>query len=248
MQWAYISSIVNGQRDARQRDSSVSKERDVADEFNKLQQQYFDATIDERNRLWPNFIRAIRQTYPGFLEEVEHKFRNGDYLMAMFGQCMKRVLARPDLNAGRKTNAQEDAAVFMAAFDELKQADSQSRELTFELAIRALFTGLRVGLNPEEVENFIKETHTELTQRATVARRQKNDVGITARHAAIRAICAEKGWRLDERGIAEALAAVIKSDPRYKDENGKPLFSASRRTIADDLTSLATTSSSPDKR
>jgi hypothetical protein len=130
------------------------KERDVTDEFNKLQQQYFDATIDERNRLWPNFIRAIRETYPGFLEEFEHKFRNGDYLMAMFGQCMKRLLARPDLNAGRKTNAQEDAAVFMAAFDELKHADSRSRELAFELAIRALFTGLRVGLNQDEVEKL----------------------------------------------------------------------------------------------
>jgi hypothetical protein len=220
----------------------------VTDDFDKLQQQYFDATIDERNRLFWNFIRAIRETYPGLVEEVDHKHRNGDYLMAMFGQCMKRVLARPDLNAGRKTNAQEDAAVFMAAFDELKQADSRSRELAFDLAIRALFTGLRVGLTQDETENFIKETYTELTQRATEARRQKDDLDRIARHAAIRTICAEKGWSLDERGIAEALASVIGSDPRYKDETGKLLFSASRRTIADDLTSLAMTSSSPDKR
>jgi hypothetical protein len=77
----------------------------VADDFDKLQQQYFDATIEERNGLFWNFIRAIRETYPGLVEEVDNKYRNGDYLMAMFGQCMKRVLARPNLNAGRKTNA-----------------------------------------------------------------------------------------------------------------------------------------------
>jgi hypothetical protein len=141
---------------------TCEQERDMTDEFNKVQQQYFDATIDERNRLWPNFIREIREKYPGLLEEFEHKFRNGDYLMAMFGQCMKRVLARPDLNAGRKTNAQEDAAVFMAAFDELKQADSRSRELAFELGIRALFTGLRVGLNQDEEQKLREGVLAEL--------------------------------------------------------------------------------------
>lgn len=138
----------------------------MTDDFDKLQQQYFDATIDERNRLWPDFIRAIRETYPGFLEEVEHKFRNGDYLMAMFGQCMKRVLARPDLNAGRKTNAQEDATVFMAAFDELQQVDPHARGLAYELATRALFTALRVGLNPDEVENLRAEARSEWGGRA----------------------------------------------------------------------------------
>jgi hypothetical protein len=84
----------------------------VTDEFDKLQQQYHDATIDERNRLWPNFIRPIRQKFPGLLEEFEDNFSSGEYLTEMFSQCMKRVLARLDLDAGRKTNAQEDAEVF----------------------------------------------------------------------------------------------------------------------------------------
>jgi hypothetical protein len=220
----------------------------MTDDFDKLQQQYHDATLDERNRLWPDFIRAIREKYPGFLEEVDHKFRNGDYLRAMLEECMKRVFARQDLDGGRKANAQEDAAVAMAVFDKFQQADSQWRELAAELATRTLFVGLRVGLTRDEAENFIKETHTELTQRATAARQQKNDADIIARHAAIRTICAEKGWSLDERGIADAVATEIKADPRYKDKDGRPLFPISRRTIADDLTSLATTSSPPDKR
>jgi len=124
------------------------------DDFDKLQQQYHDATIDERNRLWPDFIRAIRERYPGFLEEVDRKFRNGDYLRAILEECMKRVFARPDLDGGRKANAQEDAAVAMAVFDEFQQADSRWRELAFELATRTLLTGLRAGLSPKEVENL----------------------------------------------------------------------------------------------
>jgi hypothetical protein len=132
------------------------------DDFDKLQQRYHDATIDERNRLWPDFIPAIRERYPGFLEEVDRKFRNGDYLRAILEECMKRVFARPDLDGGRKANAQEDAAVAMAVFDEFQQADSRWRELAFELATRTLLTGLRVGLNPDEVENLRAEARSEL--------------------------------------------------------------------------------------
>jgi hypothetical protein len=133
----------------------------MADDFDKLQQQYFEATYDERERLWPDFIRAIREAYPGLVEEFEQAFSSGDALMSMFGQCMERVLARPDLSAGRKTNAQEDAAGFYWVFDELKQVDSGVRALAFELATRALFTGLRVGLSPSEVEVFRAQFRTE---------------------------------------------------------------------------------------
>jgi hypothetical protein len=124
------------------------------DKFRKLQQQYFEATMDERERLWPDFIRAIRKSSPGLLETFETRFRNGDYLKDMFDQCVKRVLARSDLAPGRKTNALEEAAGFMAAFDELKQADPNVGALAYELATRALFTALRAGLNPDEVEEL----------------------------------------------------------------------------------------------
>jgi hypothetical protein len=128
-----------------------------ANEFDKLQQQYDNASIGERERLWPHFIRAIRDRYPGFLEEYERAFRNGEYLKAMFDGCMKRVLTRHDLSAGRKTNAQEDATAFMWAFKELQREDlgpKEMRELGYELAIRGLFTGLRAGLTPGEVEGL----------------------------------------------------------------------------------------------
>jgi hypothetical protein len=35
------------------------------DEFRKLEQQYDNASIEERDRLWPPFIRAVREKYPG---------------------------------------------------------------------------------------------------------------------------------------------------------------------------------------
>ena len=135
---------------------------DMTDDFDKLQQQYHDATLDERNRLWPDLIRAIREKYPGFLEEVDHKFRNGDYLRAMLEECMKRVFARPYLDGGRKANAQEDAAVVMEVLNRLQQVDPYARELAHELGTRTLFTGLRVGLSPDEVENLRAEARSEL--------------------------------------------------------------------------------------
>lgn len=135
----------------------------MTDEFNKLQQQYFDATPDERERLWPDLIRMIREASPGFLETFEQAFRNGDYLKAIFDQCMERVLARPDLSAGRRTNAQEDADAFFFVFTELQREDlgpKEMKELAYELTTRALFTGLRAGLSPEEVEKI--ELHAEI--------------------------------------------------------------------------------------
>ena len=126
---------------------SVEK-RGLSQDFLKLQERYHDATTEERERLWPGFIRAIRKTYPGFLEEYERAFRNGEHLKAIFEGCMKRVLARHDLDGGRKTNAQEDEASFLFVFDELRRPDlkpNEMRELAFDLATRTLFTGLRAG-------------------------------------------------------------------------------------------------------
>jgi hypothetical protein len=218
-------------------------------ELNELLQQYAEATTEERKHLRPDVERAISKVSPSLMDTADTRFVNGDYLKDMFDQCMKRVLARPDLAPDRKTNAREDADDFWALFNAAKHWPSPKLAAhAFEMTTLGLFTGLRAGLNQIEAENFIKEAKAEFVQRATEARRQKDGLGRIARHAAIRTVCAEKGWSLDERGIAEALASVIESDPRYKDENGKPLFSASRRTIADDLISLAVTSSSPDKR
>ena len=64
-----------------------------------LMEKYDAASPDERERLHPDLIRAIQEKFPGFLEEYELAFRNGDYLKAMFDQCMEDVFARPDLSA-----------------------------------------------------------------------------------------------------------------------------------------------------
>jgi hypothetical protein len=128
-----------------------------------LMDKYDAASPDERERLHPDLIRAIREKFPGFVEEYELAFRNGNYLKAMFDQCMERVLARPDLSAGRKTNAQEDADAFVFVFTELQREDlgpKEMKELAYELSTRALFTGLRAGLSPEEVEKI--ELHAEI--------------------------------------------------------------------------------------
>ena len=131
-----------------------------SEDFLELQRRYYSATFEERNRLWPEFIRAIREAAPGFIEEFDRAFRSGDYLMAMFEQCMKRAFARPELDAGRKINALEDTSVFLAVFDEIKQVDSAVGELAYDLATRALFAGLRAGLSPDEIEKLHREART----------------------------------------------------------------------------------------
>jgi hypothetical protein len=192
---------------------------EMADDFDKLQQQYFEATYDERERLWPDFIRAIREAYPGLFEEFEQAFSSGDALMSMFGQCMERVLARPDLSAGRKTNAREDAAGFYWVFDELKEEDPRVRGLANELATRALFTGLRVGLSPGEVEELRAQLRTEHQRKAGAKsgeRRRDKDWRKFAKDAALRIHEANPGLTLTD--IARNIMEEWKSEKFEKVE------------------------------
>jgi hypothetical protein len=176
----------------------------VTDEFNELQQQYFDATPDERERLWPDFIRAISKASPGLLEAYEIGSANGDYLMIVFVQCMKRVLARSDLAPDRKTNAMEDAANFMALFDALKQLPPKVAALAFAMAETTLFTGLRAGLTPDEVD--------ELQARFTTEHQRKRGVksGDVRRDKAWREFAKEAALRLHEANGALTLTDIAR--------------------------------------
>lgn len=127
------------------------------DEFSKLEQQYDSASIEERDRLHPDFIQAIRKKHPGLVEETWRALRNGNSLKATLRHSMKRVLNRHDLSVGRKTNAREDADAAMWVFDELQRQDLEPKEMrghAYELATRTLFIGLRAGLRPGEVEGL----------------------------------------------------------------------------------------------
>ena len=142
---------------------------DGPDEFSKLGQQYDSASIEERDRLHPDFIQAIRKKQPGLVEETWRALRSGDSLKATLRHSMKRVLDRHDLSVGRKTNAREDADAAMWVFDELQRQDLEPKEMrghAYELATRTLFIGLRAGLRPEEVEalyaRFMSDRQREL--------------------------------------------------------------------------------------
>jgi hypothetical protein len=47
------------------------------DEFAKLERQYDSASIEERDRLHPYFIRAIREKHPGLVRGTWRALRNG---------------------------------------------------------------------------------------------------------------------------------------------------------------------------
>ncbi len=124
-------------------------------ELRKLEQQYAEATTEERERLLPDLIRAIEKVRPGLSEKGDARIFNGDYLRDMFDKCMQRALDRPDLTPDRKTNAKEDAATFIACFDAAKQWPfPKFATHAFEMATLALFTGLRAGLSLSEIEGL----------------------------------------------------------------------------------------------
>ena len=49
-------------------------------EFRKLEQQYAETTTEERDRLLPDFVRAIEKVSPGLSETADTRFFSGDYL------------------------------------------------------------------------------------------------------------------------------------------------------------------------
>jgi hypothetical protein len=119
--------------------------------------QYDSASIEERDRLHPYFMRALRKKHPGLLEKTWRALRSGDGLKVTLRHSMKRVLDRHDLSAGRKTNAREDADAAMWLIDELQRNDLKPKTMRghgYELATRMLFVGLRAGFSPKEVENL----------------------------------------------------------------------------------------------
>jgi hypothetical protein len=134
-----------------------NREAPELDEFSKLQQQYDEASTEQRERLWPDLIRAIRKIDPNYLQKFERAFRSGDYLKAQVESAMKRALVRADLRPGGKTNAEEEATAVHFVFNELKREDlrvGEIRELAYELAARTLFIGQWAGPSHNEVENL----------------------------------------------------------------------------------------------
>jgi hypothetical protein len=141
-------------------------------EFRKLEQQYAEATAEERERLRLDLERAIHKIAPGLLETADTRFFNGDYLRDMFDQCMKRVLARPDLTPDRRTNAMEDEATFMAFFDAAKQWPPKLAAHAFEMTTCALFTGMRAGLNQNEVDKLRQHIFVETGRKGGMASKE----------------------------------------------------------------------------
>jgi hypothetical protein len=70
---------------------------------------------------------------------------------------------------------------------------------------------------------------------------------IEARRAAILGLCKENGWPLNTYALAGRLMKRLAKDHRFRDKDGKLRFPVSRRSIADDLIFLATTSSPPNE-
>jgi hypothetical protein len=176
------------------------KDEDDLRELNELLQKYVGATAEERTHLLQPVERAISKVSPGLLETADTRFFNGDYLKDIFNQCMKRVLARPDLSPDRKTNAMEDATSFKAFFDMATQWKVPKLAAhAFEMATLALFTGLRAGLNPKEVENL----RVDFARKGGTAPKREKPAVVHAKHLARQ--IAEKNPTYSSEKIAEEI-------------------------------------------
>ena len=154
------------------------KDEDDLRELRELLQQYAEATAEEREHLRPGIERAISKVLPDLMDTADTRFFNGDYLKDMFDQCMKRVLARPDLSPDRKTNAREDSDDFWAFFNAAKQWPVPKLAAhAFEMTMLGIFTGLRAGLNPVEIDElrakFMSERQRKAAEKGVEDRRNK---------------------------------------------------------------------------
>jgi hypothetical protein len=105
------------------------------------------------------------------------------------------------------------------------------------VALRAIVE-LREGMARVEGQ---QQARLSSTRAAIEARRMQTE----NRRKAVLLLCSENGWRLDAREIAEKIRRRLMKDARFRDKDDNPLYAVSRRTVADDLIYLATTSLSP---
>jgi hypothetical protein len=82
------------------------------DELQRLQEEYFLASVDDRDRLLSPLIEKLRLAYPGAVEAMETTVRDGSFLLAMFKHSLRSALAGPDLDERGRTNTIEDARSF----------------------------------------------------------------------------------------------------------------------------------------
>jgi hypothetical protein len=104
-------------------------------------------------------------------------------------------------------------------------------------ALRAILE-LRDGMARMEGE---RQARLRSTRAATEANRTKPE----DRRDAILLLCRENGWRLDARGNAGRIKRNLERDRRFRNKDNTPAYLVSRRTVANDLIYLATTSSLP---
>ena len=148
-------------------------------ELERLQEEYFQASVNDRSRLLPTLIQKLRDAYPSAVEAIETTIRDGSFLLAIFERSLRSALARPDLDERQRTNMIEDAQNFYRVHSEIINASNGlcTREIAIELATNALFVGSTAGLDPDEIEKLrarlLSESQREVAKKGVEARRNK---------------------------------------------------------------------------
>jgi hypothetical protein len=213
-------------------------------EFRELERRYAEATVKEREHLRPHLERAVHKIVPGLFETADKRFFNGDYLKDMFDQCMQRVLARPDLTPDRKTNAMEDAATFREFFEAAKQWQVPKLAAhAFELATCALFTGLRAGLNQDEVDKLRRNIFVEEGRKGGIASRENRKERLWWPRAK------ELALKADPNLSNEKIAMYLRDNWAPKEKQANPLPKCpGHRTLTKFVSTLRADKKIPQRR
>jgi hypothetical protein len=133
-----------------------------------LQEEYFEASIEDRDRLRPTLVQKMRDAYPEAAAILEKIVGDGSFLLAMFKHCLRSALARPDLSNRQKNNIIEDMLDFYFMHWQLGNAKDGrcARETAVELARAALFVGAMAGRDPDEIEKLRKRFMAEHQRKA----------------------------------------------------------------------------------
>jgi hypothetical protein len=178
--------------------------------LDRLQEEYFEASAKDRDKLRPTLVQKMRDAYPGALETFERTIRDGSLMLSMFKHNLRSALLRPGLSKRQKTNLIEDALEFYATHRKIKNSPNGlcTREDAFGLTRTALLVSEMVWLDSNEIEwlrkQFMSE-HQRKVRAKGVADQRNKEWRKYAKDAALRLHKANRALTLTD--IAEKIDA-----------------------------------------
>jgi hypothetical protein len=128
------------------------------------------APFADRDELLRQLGRDIN---PALKDKIRSWKQKGWLLWGAFEGVLSSALERNDISEDEKTEAVEEGYEVIAAIKTFSQAESGlvPRQMAFDLAMNALFAGLRAGFTPEEIRKL--KAHWKFEDRREIGRKSE---------------------------------------------------------------------------